>query len=172
MLMESEKAKRYNLGMTVIEASQSGTLKELYNLLLSPFFAYPAGIVGGIFVTLATKFGEGRINEYYIEKERRKVRKIKAAEDINRFVIYGKHSDFKWKAESEKEVKIRAQEIKAINAEVGEKLRQFLINWSIYRNIIKGKTSEFIETVDARKYNKKAHSLGQELLEVAEEWLK
>lgn len=142
------------------------------NLLQNPLITGILGTIGGVILTLATKFGEGWINEYYVEKKRKKDRKLEAARDINRFVIYGKHNDFKWKAESEKEIKIRTQEIKVIDVEVGKKLKEFLINWSMYRNIIKGKTPEFIEAVDARKFNKKAHSLGQELLEVAEEWLK
>ncbi|MBI2018675.1 hypothetical protein HYS96_03105 [Candidatus Daviesbacteria bacterium] len=144
----------------------------LNSFIKNPLIAYPVGALIGIIGTLSLKFVDVWVDGIKEDQRRRKTRKLEAAKDIIEFVIYGMHNGFKWKAKSEKEIKIRAQEIEAFDIEVGKKLKEFLINWSMYRGITKNKTPEFIEAVNTRKYSNKAQELGQELLEVAKEWAK
>lgn len=152
-----------------MEATQSGTLNGLFSIFSNPLFAYPIGMVGGVLLTLVTKFGEGWINAYYADKERKKARKFKAAEDINSFVVDGMHKGFRIKAGSEHHIRFRATEIEAIDVEVGTKLREFIGAWGMYRVFLKEHPT-FEETREAIEYHRKAQKLGEELLEVAREW--
>jgi len=145
---------------------------NLISYISNPLIAGILGAIGGVVLTLATKLGEGWINEFFeIRKQKRDLR-IQAAQDITSFVVEGMHKGFRIKAGSEHHIKFRATEIEAIDLDVGTKLRTFLSYWSQYRNFSIGHTSDIENEKMAIQYNNKAQKLGDELLEVARKWSK
>jgi len=128
------------------------------------------GAIGGVILTLVTKFGEGFIGEYFENKRQKHARKIEAAKDINSFCVEGMHKGFRIRAGSEQHIKFRATEIEAIDREVGIKLRQFLDSWSKCRNFLKKVPLTVEDEKMAKEYRDNAQKLGEELLEVARNW--
>ncbi len=130
------------------------------------------GIIGGIALTLATRFGEGWINEIFESRKQRRLKRIEAAKDINSFCVEGMHKSFRIKAGSEQHIKFRATEIEAINKNVGMQLRHFIDSWSQCRNFLKKDNPSLEDEKMAKEYRDKAQKLSEELLEVAREWSK
>jgi len=128
------------------------------------------GVIGGVALTLFTKFGEGFIGEFFENKRQKHARKIEAAKDINSFCIEGMHKGFRIRAGSEQHIKFKATQVEAINKEVGVKLRQFLDSWSQCRNFLKKVPLAIEDEKMAKEYRDNAQKLGDELLEVARKW--
>lgn len=142
----------------------------LSSYLSNPIVTYVLGTIGGILLTLITKFGEGWINEFFEKRKQKQAIKAQAAKDINSFCIEGMHKSFRIKAGSEQHIKFRATEIEAIDFEVGTKLRQFIDAWSQRRNFLKRNSITAEDEKMAKEYRDKAQKLGDELLKVARKW--
>lgn len=143
---------------------------NLVSYLSNPVVTAILGTTGGVILTLVTKFGEGRINEYYENRKRKSTIKTEAAKDINSFCIEGMHKSFRIRARGEQYIKFRATEIEAIDKEVGIKLRQFLDSWSLCRNFLKKVPLAIEDERMAKEYRDNAQKLGEELLGVARKW--
>jgi len=144
-------------------------LKEIFS---NPVTTAILGALGGIIITLASKFGEGWINEYFENRKRKQELKRLAAKDINTYCVEGMHKNFRWKAKSEQDIKLRATEIEGIDTEVGLKLRQFIDAWSQCRNYFKKNNITVDDEKMAKEYRDKSQELGNELIEIAKEWSK
>jgi len=140
------------------------------NYLSNPIITGILGAIGGIVLTLITKFGEGWINLFFENIKQKKVKKKEAAKDINSFCIEGMHKGFRTRAGSEQHIKFRATEIEAIDYDVGFKLRQFLDSWSQYRLFLKDSTASTEDGATAMEYRNKTQKLGDELLKIARKW--
>ncbi len=137
----------------------------------NPLYTGILGALGGIIGTLATKFGEGWITEFYDKQKQARIEKKQAAKDITSFCIEGMHKGFRIKAGSEHAIKFRAAEIEAIDVDVGKKLLDFIGAWGMYRVIMRERHSIEEEKL-AIEYKNKAQNLGDELLEIARKWAK
>ena len=62
---------------------------NLISYFSNPLITAILGAIGGVVITLATKFGEGWITMFYENIKQDKVRKREAAKDINSFCIEG-----------------------------------------------------------------------------------
>ena len=131
---------------------------------------YLAGVIGGIFIALITKFGDGWVNEFFDKRKTKRETKMNAAKDINLFCVEGMHKSFRIRAGSEQHIKLRATEIEAIDPDVGFKLRQFLDNWSQCRVILKKGSLTVDDERMAKDYRDRAQELGNKLLHVAKKW--
>lgn len=144
---------------------------NLSNYLSNPVITGILGAIGGVTLTLLTKFGEGWINLFFENIKQKKAKKIEAAKDINSFCIEGMHKGFNIKAGSEQHIKLRATEIEAIDVAVGAKLRQFIDSWSRCRDLLKHRSLTPAEDEKlAKDYRDNAQRLAKELLEVARKW--
>jgi hypothetical protein len=139
---------------------------------MSPAFYSILGAIGGIIITLVTKFGAGWINEYYETRKLRRERKVQASHDINSFCIEGMHKGFRIRAGSEQHIKFRAAEIEAIDVSTGIKLRQFIDSWSQCRNFQKKNPMTVEDEKIAMEFGNKAQKLGDELLLTVKKWAK
>jgi hypothetical protein len=156
--------------MTVQEVIDSTTTNFLLSLITNPAITAILGALGGVFITLSTKLGEGWINEFYEgRKHRRSLRQI-AASDITSFVTEGIHTGFRHKAGSERHIGFRATEIEALDELVGKKLRAFLSTWIQHRNLLKHHPPSVENDRNLIRLNNKAQNLGDELLGVAGKW--
>lgn len=142
----------------------------LSKTLSNPWVTGILGTLGGVFITLVTKFGSGFINEFFEKRKQKRIIKTQAAKDINSFCVEGMHKSFRIRAGSEQHIKLRATEIEAIDVEVGIKLRQFINAWSQCRNFLKKDPITVQDEKNAKENRDKAQKLGNELLEVARKW--
>jgi len=140
------------------------------DLLSNPKITAILGAIGGVIIALITKFGEGWINEYFEKRKQKRSIRTQAAKDINSFCIEGMHKSFRIRADSERNIKIRATEIEAIDVGVGVKLRRFIYMWSQCRNFLKGNRVTSCDERMAKEYRDEAQKLGDELLKVARKW--
>lgn len=138
--------------------------------LSNPIVTGILGVIGGVALTLTTKFGEGWIREYFEKRKQKRLEKKQAAKDINSFCIEGMHKGFRIRAGSEQHIKLRATEIEAIDVSAGTRLRQFIGAWSQHRNIVKRDPLTLEDEKMAKEYRDRAQQLGEELLELARKW--
>lgn len=151
-------------------------MEELIKILLfNPVVTAISGYMLGVFTILATKFGEGRINEFYEKRKKTREAKNKMGEEIRSFCIEGMHNGFSKLPGSQHHIQNRAAYIDSIDSEVGGKLRIFLNLWVQTVNI-KNNHPHLSESIDhlrnIDKLQRDAQNLGEELLAVARKWEK
>src|SRR4030042_5314436 len=132
-------------------------------LLSNPKITAFLGALGGIIVTLITKFGYEYIEEFFEKRRGFRILKIQTARDINSFCVEGMHKSFRIRAGSEQHIKFRATEIEAIDTDTGVKLRQYIDAWSQCRNFQKKIPITVGDERMAKEYRDKAQQLGEKL---------